>query len=136
MESIDNIDTIPLHEGIFSQLEEKAQEAKTSLSFNTVPTDMKMGCGATRRRALSENFGGLRLLPPKFQTKREKKAIRESEEIKNLLNGQDILAIRKVDGGYLVLTEDQQLHVKINYLPNEMPGPAKFELNPGKPEPR
>ncbi|WP_420421987.1 hypothetical protein [Simkania sp.] len=136
MEPIDTIDTIPLQEGIFNELEEKAQEAKTSLSFNTALTDLRKGCGATRRRALSENFGGLRLLPPKYQTKREMKAIRESEEIKNLLNGQDILSIRKVDGAYLVLTEEQQLHVKINYSPNEMPGPAKFKLNPGQPEPR
>jgi len=131
MEPIDTIDTIPLQDGVLKELEEKE-----SLSFNISPAIHKEGCGDTRRRALSENFGGLRALPPKFQTKREKKAIRESEEVKNLLNNEKILDIRKVEGGYLVLTENQELHVKINYLPNEMPGPARFELGLGEPKAR
>lgn len=125
------IDLIPLSEGqnYFSENQEKT-------SLNSAITGGKRGCGDTRRRALSDLNGGIQALPPKWQTKREKNAICADEAIKNLLNNQKILEIRKVDGGYLVLTADQQLQVNVNYLPRPMPGPAAFELSPQEIQPR
>jgi len=131
MEPIDSIDLTPLTEGqsYFSEIQE-------NISVNSAATYGKKGCGDTRRRALAEQFGGLQALPPKWQAKREKDAILTDETIKNLLNHQEILEIRKVEGGYLVLTADKQLTVEVNYLPRPMPGPAYFELNAQEVQPR
>jgi len=74
-------------------------------------------------------------LPPKWQMLREKEAILADETLIDLL-GEDpeILDIQKVEGGYLVLTDDYQLRVDVIYLPRSGAGPARFALSFGEVE--
>jgi hypothetical protein len=93
----------------------------------------KMDCRATRRRFIanqSQKIPPLEALPPHWQTHKEQQAIRRSDAIHTLLQGEKIESIAKIEGGYFVFTETFKLEVKICYQPQEMPGPAKFELNP------
>lgn len=68
-------------------------------------------------------------LPPLAQSSREIKEIVSSPELYQKLGGaQGIESIFKVEGGYQVFTRDHSIYVKVNYLPSQQPGPAKFAL--------
>ena len=71
----------------------------------------------------------LRALPPEHQMLREKMAILESPKLKELLGDQKILEIKKDEQGYLVLTENFSLRVKVEYLTPKMIGPRPFALH-------
>ena len=78
-------------------------------------------------RARSEH---LQALPPKVQEAKEKAAIQNDRRLVELLGDEAIVEIRKVEGGYLVVTASSELRVDVHYLPPEghICGPAKFEL--------
>jgi len=69
-------------------------------------------------------------LPPKVQEAREKEAIQNDSRLERLLGNEKVVEIRKVNGGYLVLTATRQMQVDVHYLPPErhICGPARFEL--------
>lgn len=133
MEINDSINLDSISPGTQTFLEEQSDE------FHILPIEenlAKKECGSTRRRAMAEQSGGVKALPPKWQTKKEKEAILNDDTLKNLLGDQEILEIQKVKGGYLVLTENSQLKIDVNYQPRCTPGPALFTLDFGEIEPR
>ncbi len=69
-------------------------------------------------------------LPPWVQEAKEKKAIMDDPRLVEALGNAVVKDIRKVDGGYLVVTDDCEMRVDVKYLPPEshICGPAKFEL--------
>lgn len=69
-------------------------------------------------------------LPPKVQEAKEREAIKKDSRLKELLGDAAIKEIRKVEGGYLVITESSEMKVDVHYLPPEghICGPAQFEL--------
>jgi len=72
----------------------------------------------------------LQALPPEHQEAREKEAIQKDSRLAELLGNEAILEIRKVNGGYVVVTELHEMKVDVHYLPQEKGfcGPAKFAL--------
>ena len=78
------------------------------------------------------NIQNCKLLPPKWQIKREIEAIQNDPRLKEFLGNEaeKIIDIKKVDHGfYVVSTENLLLLVEVEYLPNDCCGPAKFQLN-------
>jgi hypothetical protein len=72
---------------------------------------------------------GYMALSPAAQEAREKRAILEDPRLKSLIGDFPVLEIRKIDGGYLVLTESMEFAVGVNYIRGEhCCGPANFEL--------
>lgn len=68
-------------------------------------------------------------LPPLYQSLREIKAIISYERLINELGSAEaVIGIKKVENGYLVKTFRYELKVDVIYIPQEMVGPAKFEL--------
>lgn len=75
-------------------------------------------------------------LPPLYQSLAEIKAIVNSNEMGNTFpSSQVVRSIHKEeDGSYLILTDQMQVKVEIQYLPSAHPGPLKFRLIFGEPE--
>lgn len=69
------------------------------------------------------------LLPPLSQSINEMREILLSQRLTMALPvSQKILSLTATEGGYLVMTQDYQLFVEVRYLPQTMPGPARFQL--------
>ncbi|KKN14856.1 hypothetical protein LCGC14_0991960 [marine sediment metagenome] len=69
------------------------------------------------------------LLPPFYQSVKEIESILQDERFINDANSAyPILEIKKVEGGYLIITSGYHQFVEINYILQDMIGPAKFEL--------
>ncbi len=68
-------------------------------------------------------------LPPLAQSNREIKQIVSDPRLYEKLGGAEVISeIIKIDGGYEVRTLHKVVFVKVNYLPIQQPGPARFEL--------
>jgi hypothetical protein len=69
-------------------------------------------------------------LPPHVQESREREALLKDPMLVELLGNDVIREIKKVEGGYLVVTDLVEMKVDVHYLPSEpgFCGPAKFEL--------
>jgi len=76
------------------------------------------------------------LLPPLYQTADEIAGILKEHELGNVLSaGEPILEIRKIENGYLVITNKHQVEATIIYEPASRPGPARFKIQFQSPEP-
>ena len=72
------------------------------------------------------------ILSPTAQAAVEIQRIFSSEEIQHAFGGADfITSCEKVDGGYIVKSDDSQLHVKVVYEPTKRIGPQLFHLEFG-----
>lgn len=68
-------------------------------------------------------------LPPVWQGVAEIKAIVEDPKLSEFLNSGDILeSITKSREGWVIKTSHSSVFVQVIPLPQEMPGPMKFEL--------
>lgn len=73
------------------------------------------------------------VLPPLWQGVNEIKAILEDQHLSNALpSGDVILKIIKIHDGYMIITNKRKAFIKVNYEPNQQPGPAKFKIEFGK----
>jgi hypothetical protein len=73
----------------------------------------------------------LAALPPLAQSTREMQAILTAPEIVYLLHsGETIEALRRIEGGYLLETNEHLLEVHIEYLPQEhrIAGPRGYKI--------
>ena len=69
------------------------------------------------------------LLPPLYQSIKEIDEIILDERVqKELTSAEPILEIKKVKNGYVLITNRYSLFVEVKYIPQEMMGPAKYEL--------
>ncbi len=69
------------------------------------------------------------LLPPFYTTVAEYKALLEDKQLEEKLgSGQAIMAIKRMDNGFLVYTPKYTMRVDIVYEPTQMMGPGKFHL--------
>ena len=67
------------------------------------------------------------VLPPLWESVAEVKSLLEQPEIGTYLESADIInSITRTEGGFRIVTQRHILDAKIQYLPQEMPGPAKF----------
>lgn len=67
------------------------------------------------------------LLPPLYQSVTEIRSILENPELGQYLpQTQPILEIQKSRDGYLILTNQLQMQVEIQYLQQQRPGPQQF----------
>ena len=68
-------------------------------------------------------------LPPLYQGLKELKAIIEDKKLDQVLNaGEMIMDIRKTQDGYMIVTNQHQLNVKVVYDPASHPGPTPFHI--------
>jgi hypothetical protein len=76
--------------------------------------------------------GNYQVLPPECQTKREIDAIQRDPRLIEKLGNQLVQEIRKVEGGYVVITDLCEMKVDVKYLPPSRPDiigePTRFEL--------
>jgi hypothetical protein len=73
-------------------------------------------------------------LPPLAQGIREIDAIVTDPELYQLLGSSEaIQQVIKTEGGYAVLTRNYYLRVNVKYIPNQLIGPASFELRFSQP---
>jgi hypothetical protein len=72
------------------------------------------------------------ILSPECETQREIEAIKRDPRLVEKLGNQVIQEIRKVDGGYIVITDLCEMKVDVTYLPPSHPEligePQRFEL--------
>lgn len=69
------------------------------------------------------------VLPPLYNSIEEIKTILEDERLADALtSGQAIVSIKRNEAGYEIQTPKYLLEVGVTYLPQAMPGPAKFSL--------
>lgn len=69
------------------------------------------------------------ILPPAWEGVREIKAILDDSELANYLeSGDAIQAIEKTETGWAIQTNHSKIDVEVTVLPQDMPGPQKFDL--------
>ena len=72
------------------------------------------------------------LLPPKYQTAREIRAILNDCRLFEKLGNEVIQSIRKTEDGYVIVTRSSEIQVDVNVLPPSTPGiigePTRFDL--------
>lgn len=69
------------------------------------------------------------LLPPLWQGVLEIKAILSDEHLKDYLDSAEVIeSIVKNPTGYIIKTNYSELEAKVVALPQNKPGPAKFEV--------
>ena len=74
-------------------------------------------------------ISGFAVLPPFYQSSKEiKRILNDQQTHEKLGSGQQILDIKKVEGGWVITTTRFELFVDVIYLPPKQPGPAEFEL--------
>lgn len=76
------------------------------------------------------------ILSPIHQSVKEIDAILWSRELSQHFNQADtIQEIKRVDNGYVVITEDKQMMVEVIYIPSQRVGPQEFKLvfHPARP---
>ena len=74
-------------------------------------------------------------LPPLWQDVAELKAILNDERFSKdsrLQSGDSIEDIKKIEGGWMIYTNKQQVPIRVIYGDQTMPGPAKFTIEFGK----
>lgn len=77
------------------------------------------------------------ILPPLWQNVSEIKAILDNKELGNKLqSGEIIEEIKKNDNGWIIITNHNELAIKIVYHKPAQPGPALFTLEFGNPSRR
>ncbi|NGX62912.1 MAG: hypothetical protein KR126chlam6_00314 [Candidatus Anoxychlamydiales bacterium] len=70
------------------------------------------------------------ILPPFYQSVNEIEAILKDSKLQDDADSAyPILEIMKVEGGYIIITSRYQQKIEVKYIPQELMGPAKFELN-------
>jgi hypothetical protein len=75
------------------------------------------------------------ILPPLYQTADEIKSLLSGDKLGQVLpSGEPITEIHKVEDGYEIVTPKYVVHAKVNYLPQQHPGPAHFDIVYGKAE--
>ncbi len=75
------------------------------------------------------HYTAISALPPEHQTAREKEAILNDPRLHELLGDQKVVEIRKVEKGYVVLTDrGNELSIRVIYIPAGI-GPLQFELD-------
>ena len=75
-------------------------------------------------------------LPPLYQGLKELKAIIEDKKLDQVLNsGEVIMDIRKTQDGYMIVTNQHQVNVKVVYEPASRPGPIPFHVEFQTPTP-
>lgn len=75
-------------------------------------------------------------LPPLFEDIAEIQAILSDHRLNQLLeSGESILEITKTKNGFLIKTNDHKLFAKVVYKPINRPGPLKFDIEFGTPQP-
>lgn len=68
-------------------------------------------------------------LPPLYQSSHEIIAVLQDPELsKYLTSGEPIMKIERSDDGWRIVGLKHTAEVKVNYLPQDMPGPAKFKI--------
>lgn len=68
-------------------------------------------------------------LPPFYESLVEISAILKDQRLaEKLSSGEPIVEIKKNEKGYLITTNQHELQVNIVYQKQDMPGPAKFNL--------
>ena len=66
-------------------------------------------------------------LPPAWQHVAEVKAILNDPQLKYLLTSGDLIQeIKKSEDGWTIITNHHELHARVVYKQQSMPGPAKF----------
>ena len=76
-------------------------------------------------------------LPPLWQNVAELKSILSDEHLgSHLESGEVILDIKKTDQGWMIITNHHELPIHIVYKESKMPGPAQFNVEFGKAQPR
>lgn len=69
------------------------------------------------------------VLPPLWQGVAELKAILDDKSLGDAIpSGDVILKINKDSDGYTIVTNKREVHVKVDYQPQDHPGPAKFNI--------
>lgn len=69
------------------------------------------------------------LLPPLYQSTAEIKAVLSDEKLSDVLQSGDlIMDIKRIDGGYLIVTNHREIEAQIVYKKNHSIGPAKFDV--------
>jgi len=69
------------------------------------------------------------VLPPLWQNVAELKAILEDKRLGDVIqSGEIIVDIRKSDGGWTLITNHNEVNVKVIYQAISKPGPAAFNL--------
>ena len=76
----------------------------------------------------------LAALPPFWQSSREIQAVTGSKEVAEALKQAPIERIERAQGGYRVSSQACSVLVKVIYEKSTMPGPQKFQIQPGKAE--
>ena len=72
---------------------------------------------------------GFAILPPLYHSLNEIQAIISDERLAQELGSAVlIMSIKKIEDGYLITTNKSCLKVEVIYVPQELIGPAKFEL--------
>jgi hypothetical protein len=72
-------------------------------------------------------------LPPLWEGVKEIKAILENPQLGvSLQSGEEILKIKRIENGWLIITNKNRLPIKVVPQPQTIPGPQKFELEFGK----
>lgn len=68
-------------------------------------------------------------LPPAWQNVAEIKAILNNPELSHVLDSADLIeSISKTEEGWKIITNHGEIAVKINPIPQAMPGPEQFTL--------
>ena len=69
------------------------------------------------------------LLPPLWEGVAELKAVLSDEQLRNYLDSAEIIeSITKTSSGYLIITNRSELEANVEFRPQGMPGPAKFDI--------
>lgn len=70
------------------------------------------------------------LLPPLYQSIKEIDQIITDERVQNeLTSAEPILEVKRAEGGYIIITNRYSLFVEVNYTPQDLIRPAKFEID-------
>lgn len=69
------------------------------------------------------------ILPPVYESVKEYKALLDDRQLTEKLgSGESILAIKRIDQGFFILTTRYTMSVDVIYDPTERIGPAAFHL--------
>ena len=68
-------------------------------------------------------------LPPAWEGVREIKAILDAPDLNQHLDSSEVInGIYREDEGWVIQTSRSEIHVKVESLPQSIPGPVKFHL--------
>jgi hypothetical protein len=88
--------------------------------------------GAVMLALASQAFA---LLPPLFNSRDEIKGMLESQQLGQVLeSGELIQSIVRTEGGFEIKTNKHRVHVTVQPVPQDQPGPAQFDYVFDEPE--